>query len=291
MAAAETRGNRRRDALARIPGLFLASLSLMLCLAENVAAQQLGASRTALATVVDNRGRAIVDVDPDDFVIRETGQSREVLSVRIADYPVVVVLDNGRGAEKNFDVMRQAAARFIARIGRRPVAVALADPPRLLATLDDDRTVVVQRLEKANTSRSTEGLFDTIVNAARAIQDSGSIFSAIVVISNNPLSTAPAEFLTPILASGTTVHAVVGKEGNTTSASAESLRALVDQTSGRMTVIFAAASFQVALDRLADQLAPELMVEYVVPVGSSSNDDVRLGVRIPGARVIGRGVK
>ena len=33
------------------------------------------------------------------------------------------------------------------------------------------------------------------------------------------------------------------------------------------------------------------MVEYVVPVGSTSGNDVQLGVRIPGARVIGLGVK
>ena len=96
-----------------------------------------------------------------------------------------------------------------------------------------------------------------------------------------PDRTPPAEFLTPILGSGTTVHAVVGRGGNTTSAAAESLRAAVDQTSGNMTVIFAAASFQVALDRLADRLAPELMVEYVVPPGTSSNDDVRLFRRLP----------
>jgi hypothetical protein len=268
------------------------SVSLCLCGPSSPClAQQIGASRTVLATVVDNRGRPIVDVDPDDFVIRETGQARDVLSVRVADYPIVLVLDNGRGAGKDFEVMRQAAARFIARVGRRPVAVALADPPRLAATLDDDRPVVLDRLGKAGASRSAEGLFDSIVGAARAIQENGALFSAIVVISANPLSTAPGEFLTPVLASGTTVHAVVGREANTTAPGAESLRALVDQTSGRLTMVFAAASYQVALDRLADQLAPELMVEYVVPAGSSSDNDVQLGVRIPGARVNGRGVK
>src|SRR5207248_7282993 len=109
----------------------------------------LGASRTVLATVVDNRGRPIVDIDPDDFIIRETGQNRDVLSVRVADYPVALVLDNGRGTSKDFDAIRQAALRFVARIGRRPVAVALAEPPRLVATLDDDRQAVVQRIEKA----------------------------------------------------------------------------------------------------------------------------------------------
>ena len=260
----------------------------------HVSAQQLGASRTVLATVVDNRGRPIVDIDPDDFIIRETGQNRDVLSVRVADYPVVLVLDNGRGTSKDFDVVRQAALRFVARIGRRPVAVALAEPPRLVATLDDDRQVVLQRIEKAGTSRATEGLFESILAAARAVQDNGSLFSAIVVVTANPLSAAPAQLLTPILASGALVHAIVGREGSGAGAfspASESLRAIVDETHGSLMTIFSGASYSIAFDRLADQLAPELMVEYVVPVGSAATDDVKLGVKIPGARVIGRGVR
>ena len=276
-------------------GPSLGRVAIACCVAAvDLAAQQLGASRTVLATVVDNRGRAIVDIEPDDFIIRENGQNRDVLSVRVADYPVVLVLDNGRGTSKDFDVIRQAALRFVARIGRRPVAVALAEPPRLIATLDDDRQAVLQRIEKAGTNRSNEGLFDAILTAARAVQDNGSPFSAIVVVTANPLSTVPAELMTPILASGALVHAVVGREGsgaNAFSAASESLRSVVDQTHGSLMTIFASASYPIALDRLADQLAPELLVEYVVPVGSSPTDDVKLGVRIPGGRVVGRGVR
>src|SRR5207253_708474 len=135
--------------------------------------------------------------------------NRDVLSVRVADYPVALVLDNGRGTSKDFDAIRQAALRFVARIGRRPVAVALAEPPRLVATLDDDRQAVVQRIEKAGTARSNDGLFEAILAAARALQDNGSPFSAIVVVTANPLSTAPAQLMAPVLGSGSNVHAIV----------------------------------------------------------------------------------
>src|ERR1700730_7491422 len=96
--------------------------------------QQIGASRIVLATVVDTRGRSIVDLEADDFVVREAGQVRDVLSVRVADYPIVLVLDNGPGAGRDLDAIRRAAVRFIGRVGRRPVAVGLSDPPRLIAT-------------------------------------------------------------------------------------------------------------------------------------------------------------
>jgi hypothetical protein len=257
-------------------------------------ALQIGASRTVLATVVDNRGRTMVDVDPDDFVVRETGQPREVLSVRVADYPIVVVLDNAQDAD-DFETIRQAAARFIGRVGHRPVGIALAEPPEIISTLDDDRAVVVDRLESVKASASGQTLLQGVVTAARAIQEVGAPFSAIVVVSATPVSSIPTELLTPILESGATVHVVVlgnatGETSDTPGRSMETLRALTEETRGQFTPIYAAASYQAALDRLADRIAPELMVEYLVPVGSSSGNDVQLGVRIAGARVNGRGV-
>jgi hypothetical protein len=84
---------------------------------------QVGASRTALALVSDAKNRSIVDIGADDFVIQEAGQAREVLSVRVADYPVIVMLDTGADARTDFGLMRKAAERFIERLGTRPVAI------------------------------------------------------------------------------------------------------------------------------------------------------------------------
>ncbi len=248
-----------------------------------------------LATVVDPRGRSIVDLEADDFVVRETGQSRDVLSVRVADYPIAVVLDNGRGGGRDLEAIRQAAARFIGRIGHRPIAIAVADPPRLIASFDDERAVALERLRTIKASGSSEGLFQAVVTAARAVQETGAPFAAILLVSAAPVSSTPAGLLTPILDSLAAVHIVVngnppGDASDPRARSWETLRTLADQTRGELTVIFSPASYQVALDRLADRLAPELMIEYVVPVGSSRGNDVSLGVRIPGARVNPRGV-
>ena len=156
----------------------------------------------------------MVDIEVDDFVVRETGQLRDVLSVRVADYPLALVLDNGQGAGRDLEAIRRAAARFIGRVGRRPVAVALSDPPGLIATLDDERAIVMQRLEKATVTSSSEGLFQAIVAAARALQETGSPFSAIIVVSAAPVSSVPAEVLMPILESGASVHVVVHREAS-----------------------------------------------------------------------------
>ena len=266
------------------------------CLILAFAFLQIGASRTALVTVVDARGRPIVDLGPDDFVVRENGQPREVLSLRIADYPIVVVLDNSAGARRDFEALRGAAGRFIGRVGQRAVAMALADPPAMVTTFDDDRKTVMERLDTLAVGPSARGqLFQGVVGAARTIRESGARFSAIVILSTGPAdSNVPAELLTPILESGAIVHVVSNRDpsddrNGLAARSVETLRALSDETHGQFTTIYSAASYQAALDRLADRLATELMLEYVVPVGSSSGNDVKLGVRIPGARVNGLG--
>ena len=59
---------------------------------------------------------------------------------------------------------------------------------------------------------------------------------------------------------------------------------------GRGRLHHADTSFAAALDRLADRLSIEIMVEYLVPEGPRRGD-VQVGVRKPGARVVGLGVR
>src|SRR2546423_7242589 len=130
-------------------------LVLALAAAASTSAQspatdsQTGASRVALATVADPRGRPLLDVGADDFVIQEAGAAREVLSVRPADYPVVVMLDTGIDARADFAMMRRAAEHFIDRIGPRPLAIGtFGGTPAMIAGFDDDRSAAVQRLNE-----------------------------------------------------------------------------------------------------------------------------------------------
>jgi len=71
--------------------------------------------------------------------------------------------------------------------------------------------------------------------------------------------------------------------------SGQILRAIADQTRGAYTVIYSPASYQAALDHLADRLTTEMLVEYLVPADSKPID-VKVGVRVPGAHVRGLGV-
>ena len=129
-------------------------LLLALAAVQTVAAQpgstepQTGASRVALAAVTDARNRPLVDVGEDDFVIQEGGASREILSVRPSDYPIIVLVDTGDDPRGEFESMRKAVANFINRIGHRPVALGtFGDRPVMLTTFDDDRQALLATLD------------------------------------------------------------------------------------------------------------------------------------------------
>jgi hypothetical protein len=266
--------------------------------------QQTGASRVALANVTDPRNRPIVDVGADDFVIQEAGAVRDILSVRPADYPIVLLLDTGSDARADFPLMQKAAAHFIDRIGQRPIALGtFGGTPKMLTTFEDERKTVLARL--ADTAADTAAgslLLQGAALAGQTIRDTGTLFSAIVILSAAAIdaSGSPAEeMIAPIVDSNAILH-IVGRgsdldfrgrspNGNRDQAPSRTLRALAEQSRGEFTVIYSASSYQAALDRLADRLSAEMLIEYLVPVGSKPND-VKVGVRIVGARVRGLGV-
>jgi hypothetical protein len=263
---------------------------------------QTGASRIALATVLDPRNRPIVDVEADDFVVHEGAAARDILSVHLADYPVVVMLDTSAHAREDLPMMQRAAAQFIARIGQRAVALGtFGDPPAMLTAFEDERPVLTEKLDALSAAETGDSLLlQGAALAAQKIRPTGSIFSAIVMLSASPTDASrdADASVSPIVETGAILHVVTHRPmssgpGSPDAAAAlrlsATVRALVEQTHGQYTPIYTAASYGAALDQIANRMATEIMVEYLVPPQSKATD-VKLGVRIPGARVRGYGV-
>ncbi len=277
------------------------SLLLALVIAVSIGGQagsadpQTGASRVALAAVTDPRNRPVIDVSADDFVIQEAGTAREILSVRPADYPIVVLIDTGIDARADFKLIQKAVVHFIERIGQRPMAIGtFGNTPKMIATFEDDRQTVMARLA-AIAANTTAGslLLQGAALAGDTIRASGTLFSSIVIVSATAADASrnlPNEMLAPVVESGAILHVIANRSpGAATGGFGAALRSVAEQTRGEYTVIYSAGSYQAALDRLADRLTSEMMIEYLVPVGSKPND-VKVGVRIVGARVRGLGV-
>jgi hypothetical protein len=270
---------------------------LVLAAAATATAQPEQGGRILLASVVNAQGRSIVDLEADDFLVTEGGREREVVDVHIADYPVVLLLD--AGVEASFwPAIKTAAARFITRIGERPVTIgSLSTGDTLVSSFEDERSAVLERLESL--PQGPEGRAQTlpaVAAAARLLHDTTAPFSAIVVITARAIDAnqvVQGDLLPVILESGATVHVIENRPGVTGGGAGtdppDLLKILADQTHGQYTLIFASASYSIAMDRLADRLAGEMMIQYVVPAGAAPAD-VKVGVRRPGARVVGLGV-
>jgi hypothetical protein len=270
--------------------------------ASSEAQLKTAASRVVLAVVTDAQDRPLADLGPDDFAIAENGSEREIVSVYVADYPVVVLLDEGTTATKDVQAIRSAVVRFISRLGPRAVAIStLSNPPAIVASFEDDRAAALARLEGAAVNPTAMlAPLEAVSNAVHLIGETGAPFSAIVVVSARPIDTsqpaAPGLSQT-IFESGAFVSVVVRRAPETAPggrgsgrADQDLLRDLSDQTHGQYITVFSAASYSVALDRLADRLATEMMIQYLIPPGAPSTADVRVGVKAPGARVRGLGV-
>jgi hypothetical protein len=280
----------------RVTSLILALAVFVLSALEQSPAAQQAASRVALAAVTDLANRPFVDVGPDDFVIQEAGAAREVLSVRPADYPIIVLLDTGDDARGEFELMRKAAAHFIDRVGQRPVAIGtLGVKGSMVTTFDDEREVLTEKLAAL---KAQEGAPSLLLQAAgvagERMKETGALFSAIVILSANPNDASPGtleETVAPIVDSGAAVHVIANRPGPAAAGGSARppIRALAQQTHGEFTTVYSAASYQAALDRLADRMNAEMMIEYLVPVGSKPVD-VKVGIRVIGARVRGLGV-
>jgi hypothetical protein len=280
-----------------LAAFFAASLAANAHSHAASAETQVGASRVALAGVTDPRGKPIVDVSADDFVIQEAGTDREILSVRPADYPIVVMLDTSNDARSDFPVMQKAAAHFIERLGQRPIAVGtFGGTPRMLASFEDERQAVLAKIA-GMTADAPAGsqLLQGASLAGETIHATGTLFSAVVILSSTAADASrnPVDaMIAPIVDSNAILHVIANRPGQsagTALRSNPSMRALAEQSLGEFTVIYSASSYQAALDRLADRLTSEMLIEYLVPVGSKPND-VKVGVRIVGTRVRGLGV-
>ncbi len=271
---------------------FVFRLAAAVVLGASTVAAQTGASRFALAQVTDARGKPLVDIDLDDFVVEESGAARDVLDVRVADYPLVIVVDNGAAAADDFATLRAAVARFLARLGPRPVAlITAAGTPKMVASFEDERDTVTTALNGIEADRAAPSRpLTAAALGGEAIERTGALFSTVVIAtaaSDDVAHEHAGEALAPIVDSRAVVHVVANAAR--TGGNDRVLRNIASQTHGDYLSIYSPASYQPALDRLSQRLTTELLIEYIVPVGSSAAD-VKIGVRLPGARVRGLGV-
>jgi hypothetical protein len=279
------------------PAAFAALALSLACLTLRVTPSALGpqvvATGTLVATVVDRLGAPIVDLDADDFVVEADGAAQPVLSAQIADYPIVLLADRGRSVEES-ESIRDSVLRFLKRVGaERTTAVGTLDAGTpLLVPFERSRAEALAVLEQPWLPQGGAQPLAAVANASRLLKEGAIPFGAVVLVwsveEGRALLGESPETLSALFDMGASLHVVARRAAADApqGAAEQFLRRLADRTAGRFTEIYTVGSYAAAVNAAADRFASEVMVQYLAgPADRGAN--LRVGVRIPGARVTG----
>ena len=123
------------------------------------------------ATVVDARGRAIVDLRVEDFELRVDGEVKSIGDLSRSETPVQVLLlfDNSASLSAAREFEKQAAVRFFQSVIRpidRAAIYAISTTPTLAQPLTSDMRRLVSTIERFGKPDGATALFDAITQAA-----------------------------------------------------------------------------------------------------------------------------
>lgn len=158
---------------------------------------------TVPASVVDDRGRAVVDLKLEDFELRVDGQPREISDLGHAETPVRIVMlfDNSMSLNAAREFEKKAAVKFFRSV-LRPIDQAaiysIWTIPIFVQPFTNDVRTLVRTIEHfGNPEDGATALFDTVAQAAdylRAYSDR----KVIVIVSDGADTLSNMDFLTSL---------------------------------------------------------------------------------------------
>lgn len=143
---------------------------------------------SVIVTVTDRQGNPVGGLGTDDFVVREDGTRREVLSVRAAAEPidVVLLLDTSQAMAPHFQDLRRAVPPFVRTIARHnPVTImTFGERPVVVAPSTQD-TVALDRAVGRLFPFEGSGayLLEAVLEACRGIEKREPDRAVVLVVS------------------------------------------------------------------------------------------------------------
>lgn len=266
----------------RLAGVLPIAFAALVCTAAPALAQ--AQHRGLYVTVLDADGHPVTNLSPSDFVVREDGQQREVLSVAPSDAPMQIALlvDNSTAARDDIQNIRQGLEAFVnalsapAGSGRRNqfALITLGDRP----TLEADYTIERSMLEKGigrvfARSDSANYLLEGLIEAAHGIEKREAERPIIVAVTTEGPEFSSRQYdlvLDPLRRSGAAFYAIVlGRPSGEVTTSARNRGIVLDQgprdTGGRRENLLSSMALDQTLRGLAGELTHALLVTYARP--------------------------
>jgi len=151
-----------------------------------------------VATVLDDRGRYVADLLPEDFSVYEDGQRQDIQHfTQSNDLPVSVgvILDTSGSMERKIDTATAAVERFVRQIHPDDdiFLAAFDDGPRLLEDFTDDRERLAAALRRTRVGGAT-ALYDALAMGVDHIRDGRHDKKAILLISDGEDTSSATTF-------------------------------------------------------------------------------------------------
>ena len=264
--------------------------------AATIATSAQGQTRKVYVTAVDANGAVYTELGPEDFVIKEGGKERPIVSLGPAATKMqiaILVDDNGMG------VFRVAVARFIeALLGRADFSLsAVTGQTMKLVDYTSDPGALSDAVARIGARPTTQEtlLLDGIVGVARDIQKRRLTRPVIVALTAGGTDVTPMQpedALSELRKSGAQLYVVSaltrsgaaparpGDMLNEGHALAAVLGDGPKRSGGDRVEISVIAGVDTGLSRFAEQLKHQLVLEYSLE-GAKPSDRVSIALKRP----------
>jgi VWFA-related protein len=244
------------------------------------------------ATVVDPAGRALHDLDADEFRISESGRRQEILRFeRLEDLPlhVTLLVDTSASMAEHLPEVRKVAQGFfeaVLRPGDRASLMTFAERPREATPFTGEPRELSAGLAGLAAGRGT-ALWDSIVHAVYGLQGTTGQ-RALVLLSDGEDRQSRFDFEEAAryaTSAGVTIYAVALQDG-TTRASRARLERLAELTGGRGLFLDGPAELGPACSSIEEDLRSRYLLVYQAPEGGTEEfREVEVEVTRPGSTV------
>lgn len=264
-----------------------------------------GLTRTVYVTVTDKAGSPVTDLAPADFVVKEGGKNREVVSATVTNVPMriaIIVDDNGTG------IFRYGVAKFIERLqGLAEFSLSTINVQQMklvdFTANAQDLTAAIARLTARPGANDGGQLLEGIYETAKDFQKRFARRPVIVALTvgGEEHSTVPAHHvLDELQKSGASLHVIaVSSSALRSTAVASRPGALLEenmnlsevlgdgakQSGGTRGEIVASAGLTVGLQQLAEELRTQYAVSFSRGDPPKSSDKLNVSVKRAGLNV------
>jgi VWFA-related protein len=250
--------------------------------------------RIIYASVVNKDGEPVLDLVAKDFIVREDGQPREVLSaVRDTDpLQIALLADNSDRMRSHLMDLRKALGAFAdaTREGVQVSLITLAERPTIAVGYTADRAALRKGIDNLFAFPAGNYLLDGIAETSQGLSKRTMWRSAIVVISGSGAEYSYRQY-TEVLRffreGGATLHVLTLGAGSNNAGREIVLSRGTAETGGRYENIMAATALELKARQMATEVSNQYRVTYARPQRLVPPKHTEISVRRPDLKARG----